>query len=90
MKTYYPMGEFKGIKKGDRFITLVDNAFIDKTFPAGSKVTFLGFTVRRSYDYRAYGEDPVTHKKCPKFKFDRNSYKRRMLREDELKALTNQ
>ncbi len=87
MKTYYPMGQFKGVKKGDRFVTLVDNAFIDKTFPAGSKVTFLGFGKRMGYISGYLGKQC---KKEPKFQFDRNSHKRRMLREDELKALTNQ
>ena len=73
------MGEFKDIKEGTRFETLEENAFIDKTFPTGSKATFLGFRVRERYD--GY------YLKFPKFQFDGDEHKSRGLEENFLKKL---
>jgi len=80
-KYYYPAGKPKRIKIGDRFKTLTENAYYSKQcFPKGSKVTFLGWRVWIQYKY----EKPW---RWPKFQFDGDDHKQRVIDFNELKKI---
>lgn len=74
MKYHYPAGKFKRIKVGDRFKTLTKNTYYSEGFPIGSKVTFLGWRLDRV--------EPLW--RWPKFQFDNDEHKERILFFNEL------
>lgn len=78
-KTYFPIPIPENIKIGDRFSTLKSNQYCDKKFPIGSMVTYLGITNKRDYGECFY--------RWPRFQFDGDSHKRRILDFKELKCI---
>ena len=80
MKYHYPVGKPKRIKVGDRFKTLTRNTYyntkanFNQVFLIGCKVTFLGWRLDRV--------EPLW--RWPKFKFDNDEHKERVLCFNEL------
>jgi hypothetical protein len=72
-------GDFSDVEIGTRFTVLRINTYMDKAFPKGSIVTFLGTTIRSNENYS---------ETVPRFQFDGDAHKERMLSRNELKQLT--
>ena len=70
----------KTVKVGDQFTTTVENKFADKTFPKGSKVTYLG--VSKKKDFGTYFVI------WPQFQFADDAHTHRILEFKELKKVT--
>ena len=78
-KTYIPIPIPADVAIGDRFTTLTIGDYCDKTFPIGSCVTYLGISKELNYGNFNYT--------WPRFQFDNDTHKHRILDFEELKKL---
>ena len=78
-KTYFPISIPNTVKPGDRYELLKEQRFNDKTFPIGSKVTYL--KIGKKQDYGEY------YYRWPEFQFDGDNHKNRILSFEDLKRI---
>ena len=71
-------GDFKGVKKGNRFELKVRHDYFDRTFEAGHKVTFLGIVKK---DFGSFSS------KDPKFKFDGDKKSFRFIHQNDINPI---
>ena len=67
------------VKVGDKFITLVDGQYADKTFPTGTIVSYLGKSKPHDFGDCYYV--------FPRFKFPNDTLQRRNFSFEDLKKL---
>ena len=70
----FPIPIPKEVRVGNRFILLNKSEYVDKTFPAGSQVTYLGRKLSAGYTW-------------PRFQFDGDNHKERILDFTDLKPI---